>query len=191
MLVFHTGEIVGRNQFPALLKSKGLHGHAVEVGTHRGEFAATLLAAWNGRLTCVDPWKPDYDPEDPASCGDRQADYQTALITLQPYMDRVRIMHTTSEEACKAFHGEGIEFCYIDGNHQYEYVKRDIHDWWPKLVSGGILAGHDIVCPGTDNGSWGRYVQPAVLEFAAEHSLVVRFVIELDGSPWSYYMEKP
>ena len=59
---------------------------------------------------------------------------------------------------------EGVDFVYIDGLHDYESVKEDIHDWFPKLHSGGILCGHDYneTNPGT--------IQ-AVNEFAEETGL--------------------
>ena len=40
---------------------------------------------------------------------------------------------------------------YIDGNHDYEYVKSDIDLWYPKIINGGVLSGHDYSSnhPGT------------------------------------------
>ncbi|MES2199322.1 MAG: class I SAM-dependent methyltransferase [Chlamydiota bacterium] len=32
---------------------------------------------------------------------------------------------------------------FIDGNHDYDFVKEDIKLWLPKVRAGGILAGHD------------------------------------------------
>jgi hypothetical protein len=36
-----------------------------------------------------------------------------------------------------------IEFCFIDGSHEYEDVKADILAYLPKVKKGGILSGHD------------------------------------------------
>ena len=33
---------------------------------------------------------------------------------------------------------------FIDGDHSYEAVRADLAAWEPKLVPGGILAGHDF-----------------------------------------------
>lgn len=41
------------------------------------------------------------------------------------------------------FEDGSIEFCFLDGAHDYESIKSDIHDWTPKLKPSGILAGHD------------------------------------------------
>lgn len=48
----------------------------------------------------------------------------------------------TSEEASKDFK-EPIEFIFIDGAHEYEFVKSDFENWFPILIDGGIMAFHD------------------------------------------------
>ncbi len=56
---------------------------------------------------------------------------------------------------------------FIDANHAYESVKRDIEAWWPLLGNGGVLAGSTY----TNGGSVG--VAKAVDEFAAKNGLQV------------------
>lgn len=36
-----------------------------------------------------------------------------------------------------------VDFAFIDGNHEYPFVKQDIELYWPKIRSGGFLSGHD------------------------------------------------
>lgn len=36
-----------------------------------------------------------------------------------------------------------LDFAFIDGNHEYAYVKQDIELYWPKVCKGGFLSGHD------------------------------------------------
>lgn len=48
----------------------------------------------------------------------------------------------TSEEAAKDFN-KPVELIFIDGNHEYGYVKLDFELWFPKLINGGIIAFHD------------------------------------------------
>jgi len=59
-----------------------------------------------------------------------------------------------------------LDFIYIDGNHEYEYVKKDIEMYWHKIKDGGIMAGHDIQLKG---------VSDAVLEFARKNNLDIYF----------------
>jgi predicted O-methyltransferase YrrM len=61
-----------------------------------------------------------------------------------------------------------IDMLFIDGDHEYESVKRDIELWAPFVASGGLLCGHDYFdAPG---------VQQAVREMLPDHEM---------GSIWS------
>lgn len=63
-------------------------------------------------------------------------------------IDKIEPIIKTSHEASKEFN-DPIEFIFIDGAHEYEYVKEDFNDWFPKIVNGGVVAFHDtIVWPG-------------------------------------------
>jgi len=58
-----------------------------------------------------------------------------------------------SWEMANDFKDESIDFVFIDCDHVYESVKKDILAWWPKVKKGGIIAGHDFECgehPGVD-----------------------------------------
>ena len=39
---------------------------------------------------------------------------------------------------------------FIDADHSYEWVKKDIAAYKPKLKKGGWLTGHDIDFPGVN-----------------------------------------
>jgi len=49
----------------------------------------------------------------------------------------------------KVFAGDGIfpELIYIDGDHTYDGVKRDILDYFSLLAKGGIMVFHDYLPP--------------------------------------------
>lgn len=36
-----------------------------------------------------------------------------------------------------------LDLVYIDADHRYDQVRKDIHSWWPFVAHGGIIAGHD------------------------------------------------
>jgi MMP 1-O-methyltransferase len=48
----------------------------------------------------------------------------------------------TSEKAIRNINYP-VEFIFIDGSHEYKYVKLDYKLWFPKVINGGILAFHD------------------------------------------------
>lgn len=50
----------------------------------------------------------------------------------------------TSEDAAEGFR-EPVEFVFIDGAHEYEFVKQDFELWFPKVIEGGMVAFHDTI----------------------------------------------
>jgi hypothetical protein len=63
---------------------------------------------------------------------------------------------------------------YIDADHRYESVKRDLNDWLPKLKQGGIMCGHDY-------GVEIFGVTQAVDEFCKEHGWEIILLNENGG----------
>lgn len=192
-MVLQQASFNDRDNFGHFLNERGLLGKAVEVGTDRGIFARKFLETWKGScLYCVDNYASHYDPADTTSQGDREEDYTAAIENLQEFTNRRFLCKLSSLETAKVVDDETIDFVYVDACHQYESVKQDLELWWPKLRSGGILAGHDIVCPGAEHGGWGLTVQPAVFKFADMYSPTVYLVVESNECrPWSFYLEKP
>lgn len=181
-----------RRMFGPYLAAKGLLGEAVEIGTHRGLFAYEFLCSWQGeRLHCVDHWKKDYDSMDSAGSGDRGQDLLAASALLKFFSDRVRIIRNDSTHYATKIGSGSIDFVYIDGCHQRDAVRADLCAWWPKVKPGGVLAGHDYICPGEVDGGWGRFVQPEVNALADSVELPVYVVAEPTGLPWSWILEKP
>lgn len=193
--------IKSRKNFCDLLKANNAT-QAVEIGTHRGDFADDLLAGWDGHLTCVDPWSipPGYEEQAKTLWGDaktRDDDYQAARDISYKYPGRMSLLRGLSLEAVKIFANNTLDFVHIDGDHSYESVRADILAWYPKLKSGGILAGHDIVCPNEPLG-WGRNVQGAIrmamyclLEPKQYEHCICHVIVEPQDLPWSYYIIKP
>jgi hypothetical protein len=192
-----TAPFSSRNEIPKHLAGTGMGRTAVEVGTHRAHFAGIVMENWPGRLWCVDPWSvpPGYEYQATflplvGGTGDREDDYREAQSVLSKYGGRVELLRETSAQAVQRFHNNSLDFVYLDGDHSYEAVRDDLAAWWPKVRPGGFLAGHDFICPGTENGGWGRNIQPAVLQFSGLRGLDVYLIVEEGNLPMSFYMVK-
>lgn len=120
-----------------------------EIGVADGRYSLALCQAIPGlKLLCVDPWKK-YEGN-PRGGPQTQHDGNYALATqrLRPY-DAV-LIRQMSVEASKLVPDGSLDFVYIDGNHEYEYVLADLWAWVPKVRIGGTVAGHDCYHFGND-----------------------------------------
>jgi len=102
--------------------------------------------------------------------------YEEAKANLKPLIDLgvVNLIKGNSLNEISRYPDQSIDFCFIDGSHEYEDVKKDILAYLPKVKSGGILAGHDY-----DN-AWKGVIQ-AVDETLGKNNIKVR------RSTWIYY----
>jgi len=54
-----------------------------------------------------------------------------------------------SWRASEFFEDKSVDFVFIDADHSYESVKKDIIAWLPKVRSSGMISGHDyFTAPG-------------------------------------------
>ena len=88
---------------------------------------------------------------------------QTEDAKLIHHFGNIHWLIMKSEEACKEIH-ESLDFCYIDGNHEYSYVCKDLVSYYSLLKPNGLLGGHDY-------GPSESGVKKAVNEFARENGL--------------------
>jgi glycosyltransferase involved in cell wall biosynthesis len=71
------------------------------------------------------------------------AQYELVLEKSKQITNTVSIIRDYSHIASESFKDEFFDFIYIDADHSYEGVKRDLNCWWPKLKKGGIIGLHD------------------------------------------------
>ena len=124
------------------------HGRVAEVGTARGKFARTILEVNNPvELHLIDL---DLSQVLPNVLSDKR---------VQPH-------EGLSYEVLEGFSDAYFDWIYIDADHSYGGVRRDIEAAATKVKPSGILAFDDFCHVDLDLGSYG--VQRAVVEFAVE-----------------------
>jgi SAM-dependent methyltransferase len=142
-------------------------GVGAEIGVAEGAFSEAILAAAEpSELHLIDPWShleegsgllgadqlladiakaKDYGVEFGAPPENAQGDALFAGVARRFEGDaRVKLHRQYSYKAAMGFEPGTFDFVYLDGNHHYEFVLRDLHDWSALLKPGGLLFGHDF-----------------------------------------------
>lgn len=125
-----------------------------EIGVFEGNHADAMLHHLSiKKLYLIDPYYESYDCE------------IKAKKLLKPFNNKIKFIKDLSGKAIGNI-PNNLDFCYIDGNHEYKHVKEDIELYYSKLRDGGVLGGHDFRIPYLD-------VVNAVLEFANLNDLKI------------------
>lgn len=151
-------------------------GTFVELGVAKGKFAAALLAAHpHLHYLGIDKWDDRRHPEK------EEAEARAALTAGDPMGARWQIIRASFEEALlhPAVAGRQFDLVYVDGYaHTGQDEGRTLDLWLPKVLPGGILAGHD----------YAPYAWPltfvAVNEFAARHDLRLMVLPDAPYASW-------
>jgi predicted O-methyltransferase YrrM len=99
-----------------------------------------------------------------------------ARKNLLPVTAWVQIVRSPSVDAAANFADGSVDFILIDGDHTYEGVLADLRAWYPKVKSGGVIAGDDwrwkSVRKAVEEFFWEGEIEPKpaiITEFGPEH----------------------
>lgn len=129
----------------ALMRMLPHGGRVVEVGVELGLFARVILHENQPReLYLVDAWAhqpgTEWERLDPCARLDLEENYRH-VKNLFAAESRVTIIRALSVAAAEKFEDESLDLVYLDADHTR--VAEDIRAWWPKVIPGGWLSGHD------------------------------------------------
>lgn len=129
--------------FDLVLKSKGLKKMiGAEIGVGRGDHALSLLTNLDTRrLYLIDPYiiNPLY-PEKV-----NKDNYRCAVESIKEIRKtrRVRWILKKAGAALPEIPDGSLDFVYLDGDHTYESLIKEIPAWEVKVKIGGLVGGHD------------------------------------------------
>lgn len=66
------------------------------------------------------------------------------LIRRSSKFKNVKLIKGISWESSDHFDDESLDLVFIDANHNYSSVKKDIDSWLPKIKRIGWISGHDF-----------------------------------------------
>jgi len=112
-----------------------------EIGIRSGDSSREFLKK-GCFVHMVDPWE-GYEEYPDSYVYNFEEDYRLTLEMVKEFPDQYKIYRKKSEQVNNDVPSD-LGFVYIDGNHAYEYVKRDIENYWLKIKAGGWMAGDDF-----------------------------------------------
>ncbi len=109
----------------------------LEIGSWAGTSASVFAKRFKS-VICVDAWQPIKDTI--TERHDMKA-VEIAFDSVKARHKNIRKIKHFSYEVAPMFDNNSIDIVYIDGEHTYRAVKKDIEDWLPKCRL--FIAGHD------------------------------------------------
>lgn len=165
--------IKNRDDLGSLLRGLGLNGFGCEIGVQRGHNAKQILSQWNGqKFYLVDLWVG------------RSARFYPNIISHFSKISNVKIIKSSSIEASKMFTDSYFDWVYIDAAHDFNNVLADLVSWYPKVRSGGLIAGHDYT---SRRSHWG--VRPALEAFLKVLSKQPEIYLTQDFAKTFYFIK--
>lgn len=150
-----------REQLPELLKELNLPLIVAEVGVAEGLHAELLMKNGIEKLYLIDRWEHadiKGDSGEPEEW--HNTNYNRVVEVMKPYGDKALILKGNSSDMCEWIPDNSLGMVYIDADHSYEGCLADLERWYPKVIDGGVIVGHDFL-----NMEYG--VNKAVNEFVS------------------------
>jgi hypothetical protein len=145
-------------------------GTGIELGVAAGSFSRIIVKSSRcTRLYSVDRWTDHHNLKE----------YFGAAGMLATWgRGRCVPLRMTFEEALPFFPDDSLDFIYIDGYaREGQEGGQTLHDWWPKLKSGGHFAGHDY------HPRW-QATMDVVDAFMLQHNLTFQLTKEDTFPSW-------
>ena len=153
----------------AMLKTLPKDAICAEIGGWRGEVSEHILAITTPKkLHLIDPWM--FQPKFGGNwyggqIAKNQKDMDDIYELVHNKFRNSAVIHREySDIAFNHFDNEYFDWIYIDGNHNYAYIMKDLALYYPKIKSGGYITGDDYDMPD---------VRRAVEEFCIKHNKTV------------------
>lgn len=136
--------------YSAAIDTLGPDPTIVEIGVAHGRSllwaAAELVRTGRHRaqLWGVDPWRFTAGP----ASGHSSMIFKHALMSLTQFgtdqeLQLIHLLRAPSLRAAGLFKQGSVDVVMVDGDHSQQACADDIAFWWDKIVTGGVLAGHD------------------------------------------------
>ncbi len=146
---------------------------ALEIGSYEGRSSNFLLKTLeNMSLTCVDTFEPFHELQEKNNEKFKKV-YENFKRNTMNFSSRLNIVKNTSDFFFES-NKKKFNLIYVDGSHEFEYVKRDASNAFRILDKNGIMIFDDFL--------W-HHKQPlklsityAILEFLNQNKLNIKIL---------------
>ncbi|MCK5605882.1 class I SAM-dependent methyltransferase [Candidatus Pacearchaeota archaeon] len=115
-----------------------------EIGVWRGNTSMLLLRAFSElKLHLIDPYKKETLFGGLPKIMSVDEALKEAKTKLNSYKDRCIWHRMVSQKASYSIKNKSLDFVFIDGDHSFLAVKKDIKHYLKKIRPGGVMLGHD------------------------------------------------
>jgi len=120
----------------------------VEIGSYCGESTLIINSCFtNATINSVDPYvsyREDNSTYDLDNQAQELKEAEKVFDSICKRFPNIKKNKAHSLEFVNSVPNNSLDFVYIDGDHSYAAVKKDIVAWIPKVKIGGVICGHDI-----------------------------------------------
>ena len=162
---------ISRILFKYELQNKKLN--ILELGSYEGlstVFFLTMLKHSN--IYCVDPFVDFEENKDK----DFNKVYENFKYNTQKFENRIRLSKSTSDNFFEKGIKEKFDLIYIDGNHLYDFVKKDISNSLNFINKEGIIVLDDYKLKGWWNDGVTRaidyFIKTKKIKILEQHNLI-------------------
>lgn len=141
----------------------------VEIGVAQGNNAVNILKKLDvAMLYLVDCYQEETSVF-------KEEDYSLNKVLAFEKLDKLKNTQFIIADSVSATSKipTDLDFVYIDGDHSYEGIKRDVEAYYPLVKKGGVIGGHDF---------YGTF--PGVVTFVLDWTKKNRLKLYTDNFDW-------
>lgn len=135
----------------ALLRRMPRSSICAEIGVWKGDFSQEILKIVKPReLHLIDPWEFQSSHPNRMWGGKVARSQQDMDAIFHGVAERfkgspeIQIHRGDSENVLASFQAGYFDWIYVDGNHYYDYILRDLELSWALVKRGGYVTGDDV-----------------------------------------------
>ncbi len=146
-----------------LLQTMPKNSICAEIGVNRGNFSKLILKIVKPKkLYLIDSWTHFSGVKQNEAKSDENYNKTLKRVKNEIESGQVILKKGSSLDVLTEFEDNFFDWIYVDGDHRYEFVKKDLELSYSKVKKNGFITGDDY------NNQWGpmkKQVAKAVDEF--------------------------